>query len=326
MKKENVMVNICFIGAGEMANKVHYPSLASFNDVKLTGICDLNASKREKTAKKYNVPFTYDDYKKMIHDLKPDGVYVIAPPQHMYDIVKWCISEKIPTFCEKPLGLTYHQTQMLTDLAIKNEVITQVGHQRRSSPILNKVLKESKLYGAVTHAICEFYKYDLRPLYDASDHLHDDGSHSIDTLRWICGGEVVGVESQVKRIGTPDINWVYATLFFDNGSTGIMVNNWASGRRVFRVEVHAPGFCSDVELENKAIIYSKGNYEGDSLDCKEVARSEEFHVYGGFLQKSREFIDSIITSKEVTSSPFHDVLKTMEVVETVIAQSIISKS
>ena len=38
------------IGAGMMANKVHYPSLASFENVDMVGICDLDEQKMKKTA------------------------------------------------------------------------------------------------------------------------------------------------------------------------------------------------------------------------------------------------------------------------------------
>ena len=33
-------INIALIGAGGMANGVHYPSLAEFDDVNLVGLCD----------------------------------------------------------------------------------------------------------------------------------------------------------------------------------------------------------------------------------------------------------------------------------------------
>ena len=82
------------------------------------------------------------------------------------------------------------------------------------------MLDKCKAHGAVNHAVVEFYKCDIHPMYSAADHIHDDCSHSIDTLRWICGGEVVKVDSCFKRIGTPDINWVQSTLQFDNGATG----------------------------------------------------------------------------------------------------------
>ena len=43
-------VRIAMVGAGGMANNVHYPSLASFEDVEFVGICDLDAERLTKTA------------------------------------------------------------------------------------------------------------------------------------------------------------------------------------------------------------------------------------------------------------------------------------
>jgi virulence factor len=317
-------VRVCVIGAGMMANKVHYPSLASFDDVEITGICDLNPQRLTETADRYGITNRYGDYRKMLDEQRPDGIYVIMPPQYMYDIVCDCIGRGLNVFTEKPLGLNLHQAETLALLAEEKKVITQVGHQRRSSPILNEVLNRCKAHGDVNHAVIEFYKYDMNPMSSAADHIHDDCSHSIDTLRWICGGEVVKVDSCFKRIGTPDINWVHSTLQFDNGATGIVINSWASGRRVFRVEVHCPGAYADIELENKAFLYENGDYGGKEFDCREVAGSDEFYVYGGFKLKSREFIDSIKTGKSMTSSPFSDVLKTMRVLETMVAQSVLA--
>lgn len=317
-------IRICMIGAGMMANKVHYPSLAAFEDVEIAGICDLDAARVKETADKYNIENRYSDYHRMLDEQKPDGVYVIMPPQYMYDIVCDCISMGFHVFTEKPLGLTLHQAETLTRLAEENGTTTQVGHQRRSSPILNLMLEKCRAHGEVNHAVVEFYKCDRNPMSLAADHLHDDCSHSIDTLRWICGGEVVKVESSFKRIRTPDINWVQSVLQFDNGATGIVVNSWASGRRVFRAEIHCPDAYADVELENKAYFYENGCYEGEEYDCKETAGGSELYEYGGFKQKSREFIDSIRAGECRTSSPFSDVIKTMRVLETIVAQSVLS--
>jgi predicted dehydrogenase len=54
---------------------------------------------------------------------------------------------------------------------------------------------------------------------DGWEAIRDDCVHAIDTVRWMCGGQVVEIESRCKRIGTPDINWIGATLHFDNGPT-----------------------------------------------------------------------------------------------------------
>ena len=180
--------------------------------------------------------------------------------------------------------------------------------------------------GPVTHAIVEFSKYDIVPMLGDRDRMLDDFTHVVDTARWICGGEVVEIESSCRRIMVPDINWIGATLYFDNGSSCYAVGNWTSGRRIFRATIHAPGICADVELEKEAYVYTEGDYIGIRYDSKEVAGSDELFVYGGFQKKSREFVDSIIAGKALTSSPFSDVLKTMEVCETILAQARIQEN
>jgi hypothetical protein len=78
-----------------------------------------------------------------------------------------------------------------------------------------------------------------------------------------------------------------------------------------------------VELEKEAYVYKDGDYEGTRYDTEEVAGSSELFVYGGFREKNREFIDSILARKEQTTSPFRDALKTMEVCERILAQALI---
>ncbi|MGA2406360.1 MAG: hypothetical protein ABSF81_06370 [Bacteroidales bacterium] len=42
-----------------------------------------------------------------------------------------------------------------------------------------------------------------------------------------------------------------------------------------------------------------------------------------FRKKNREFINSLKTGKDKTSSPFKDTLKTMEICETILAKAMI---
>ena len=321
------------IGAGAMANSVHYPSLASFDDVEIAGICEQDRSRLADTADRYGVPevgrFAVTgptDYRKMLEKLSPDGIYIIGNPHIMYDIWIWCLEQGMNIYIEKPMGLTIHQARMLEFLAEKNGSITQVSLQRRTVPLLTLLRDECLKRGPITHAICEMFKCDLAPYLTARDHMMDDCVHSIDTIRWMCGGEVIGVESHCRRVGVPDINWIHATMHFDNGSTGFVMNSWSSGRRVFRVQMHAPRIYCDAEVENKAYLYADGDYDGVEYDTRKVAGSEEKYVFAGFRNKNREFIDSIKTGNEVTSSPFRDCVKTMEVAETILAQALLSES
>ncbi|MEJ0103947.1 MAG: Gfo/Idh/MocA family oxidoreductase [Bacteroidota bacterium] len=320
---------ICIIGNGSFANKVHYPSLFSFGDVEVVGIFAFNEQRLLETARRYNIPgqsvYTLSSrtgYRQILSALRPDGVYVIGPPEQMIDVWTWCLENKLNLFIEKPLGITLHQAEMFAWLAKENGCITQVSFQRRSSPILNKMKEMCLEKGPVTHAVVEFSKYEIAPMLGSRDRMLDDYIHCIDTARWLCGGEIIKIDPHCRRILVPDINWIGSVFYFDNGAVCHVIGNWSSGRRIFRVNMHAPGICVDAEPEKEAWVYEDGDYEGKRYDSKVMAGSDELFVYGGFQKKSREFIDSILSGIETTSSPFSDALKTMQASSYILARSI----
>lgn len=316
-------VRVAMIGAGSMANHVHYPSLASFPDVEIAAVCDLNPERLHTTADKYGIAARYADYREMIEAVAPDAVYAIGPPHHMYDIWLWCLQQGLNLYIEKPMGLTLHQAQMLAHLAEKNQCITQVSFQRRTCPMICMLRDECLKRGPITHAVCEFYKCAPDAMLGAVDHMHDDCVHALDTIRWMCGGELKELHSVTRRVGTPDLNFLSALIEFDNGATGLVVNSWTSGRRVFRVQMHAPGICAEGEHEGAGHLYADGDYAGQTFDTRQVAGSDEFHVYAGFAGKNREFIDCLKTRK-LPGSHFGDAIKTMELAERILAQSLLA--
>ena len=315
-------VRIAMIGAGSMANRVHYPSLASFDDVEIAAVCDIDSARLQATAERYGIAGRYSDYHKMVEEVAPDAVYVIGPPHMMFDIWTWCLEQGLSLYVEKPLGITIHQARALAYLADQKGCITQVSFQRRSCPMVVKLREECLKRGPIVHAECSFYKYEIKPYLQARDHMMDDGVHAIDTLRWMCGGEVVAIHSVTKRVQTPDINFISALMEFDNGATGVMLNSWSSGRRIFKVEMHAPGICVEAEYESKGRLYAEGDTQGVEYDTREAAGSDELYVYGGFQAKNREFIDALKSGTQ-PSSCFADALKTMEVAERILAQALL---
>jgi len=319
--KQNVRV--AMIGAGHMSNYVHYPSLASLSGVSIEAICDLDSVRLNTTADKYSVQGRYEDYKKMVEAVAPDAVYVIGQPEVMFPIWVWCLKAGLNLYIEKPFGLTIHQARILAHLADQYGCLTQVSFQRRSCPLVVQLYEACIKRGPVTHAVCRFYKNEIVASEAVRDHMMDDGVHAIDTLRWMCGGEVTRIHSVSKAVLVPDVNFISAILEFDNGATGMMVNSWSSGRRIFAVEIHAPGICVEAEHEVAGYLYADGDTKGVRFDSCEVAGSDQLYVYGGFQAKSREFIDCVRTGR-LPASNFSDALKTMEVAEKILAQALLS--
>lgn len=321
-------LKVVMIGAGNRANQVIYPAFSQLENVEIAGICDIDHDRLTETADKYAIENRYGDngvydYQRMIGELSPDAVVAVGQPHIMYDIWKWCLENKLNLFIEKPFALTMHQACALESIAVKNNLVTQVAFQRRYTPMVTQMRNECLKRGDITHAICKFYKYEIKDFLGARDHMMDDCVHSIDTLRWICNSEVVRVESFVRRINTVDINLISAVLYFENGAIGHLINNWSSGKRIFAVEMHSLGIFAEAEHETNGYLYKDGSLDGIEYTASGSAGSDEFHVKTGVLAAADDFVGCCLNGGQPMSC-FSDAIKTMKVAETILAQALLS--
>ena len=140
-------VRICMIGAGSLANAMHYPSLSEMEDVEIVAISDLSAERLQKTAARFNVANTYSDYREMLDTEKPDGVYCLMPPHHLYDISVNVLQRGHHLFVEKPPGVTAYQTSSLAKTAAKYGALTMTAFNRRFIPLMQEVRRQVEARG-----------------------------------------------------------------------------------------------------------------------------------------------------------------------------------
>lgn len=107
-----------------------------------------------------------------------------------------------------------------------------------------------------------------------------------------------------------------------------VVGAWSMANRVHYPslasfdDVTIAGICVEAEHEDKGYLFADGDTKGVVYDTREVAGSHETYIFGGFQAKHREFIDCLRTGKQ-PGSHFGDALKTMEVAEKILAQSLL---
>ena len=61
MKNKTIKVGVIGLGVGE----AHIKSYKNIKNVEVLAICDLNTKRLEEIKKKYNIPYTYTDSKKI---------------------------------------------------------------------------------------------------------------------------------------------------------------------------------------------------------------------------------------------------------------------
>jgi len=327
-RKSDKKTRLLVIGANDKACLAQLPAICSLDQVEIVGLFETSPEWLERARQQFDLPrdicfaarHTGECVEK-IEQLEPDGVVTIGNADSLHDLHLWCLANYHNLFTDHPVYMSAHQADLLASLADMNGCVTQVALEHRTNPLLNKMLRACKSHGPVSHAVCEIHDYHPALSSATFSRLYGDTLRAIDTLRWICGDPVHDIDSTCRRIETFEINWTGATLYFENGSMGYLVNNWNSGRRVCHIQIHAPGVCAEIDPESSGRLYVEGDTKGEEYDAKRVAGSEAYHVYTGYQAKCREFVESIRTGKDTTSSSFRDVLSSLDVVETILANA-----
>jgi len=270
-------VRVALVGAGVMASRHHYPSLASFKDVELVGISDLIEDKAKTAASRFGIPVVDTDYRRMLAATEPDAVYVLMPPQILYEPAHHVLTLGHHLFVEKPLALTTYQAKMLAWTAEKHGCLTMTGFQRRFVPTTTALRAPIEERGPIHTVEIAFLKStaDLTVpagFYDgAIDPFTSDGIHAVDTLRWLCGGDVEEVHGKVRRqdVAGPIPNAYAAIVSFSSGAVGSLHDNLATGRRIFRTEFSAINATAYVDADRESWFVA-----GDGVP--EVVPSREY--------------------------------------------------
>lgn len=312
---ETKKTRVALIGAGGMANSVHYPSLAEFDDVELVGLCDMVEEKLHKTAERFGISRTFTDYRQMLDETEPEAVYILMPPHHVFDLAVTCLTRGQHVFIEKPPGVTTTQTRSLARLAEKHDCLTMVGFQRRFCPLLVEAKRRVEERGPIIQCLARFVKSGgSAPYYNgAIDILTCDAIHAVDMLRWM-GGEVRSVSSTVSSFYAEIDNAFNALVEFESGAVGMLLTNWVTGRRTYAVEMHAHNITAHAEPDDRAVFYQDGDTAGEELLSADAASSSEMRKYVGFTAESRHFIDCIQRGEQ-PQTHFADAVKSMELVD-----------
>jgi virulence factor len=316
-------VKLALIGAGGMANGVHYPSLTEMADVDMAAICDVAEDKLHATADKFEIEGRFTDYKKMIEEVAPDAVYVLMPPHHLFDIVVHVLQQKLACYIEKPPGVMSEQTRQMANLAEENDLITMCAFNRRFIP-LNRLCRDKvQATGDINQVVATFYKFHTGGAYynGAIDILSCDAVHAVDSLRFF-GGDVVDCASAVRSLGKSFDTSFQALVEFESGAIGVLLTNWQTGGRVHTFEIHSAGASAFIDPDDKALLHLNGELNAEIITANEAAgREEKYHSYG-FFGENRHFIDCLKAGIQPECN-FRDASKTMELVDLIYASSIV---
>lgn len=312
------VVRVGFIGAGSMANAVHYPSVAEAPNALLAAICDLDEQRLNATADKYGVPkeHRYTDYRRMLEREELDAIYVIMPPMGLAPIVLDCLRAGKHVFIEKPPGCNSDEAWAMAEEAERQKVKTCVGFNRRYAAVYRYAKAKVLEQGAPSLALAEFHKDMLGqgPYYGMSI-LRTDIIHAVDILRDLLG-EPIEVAAQVfsryERWANSH-NQFGALIRFDSGAVGILLSARTAGSRYERFEVHGRGISAYIRAPEHAEIHRQGE-PIETVTDQQLTGTTDRRITYGYRDETLHFL-SCIRNNETPLTNFTDAARTMDLVE-----------
>ena len=179
--------------------------------------------------------------------------------------------------------------------AEKNDCKTMVGFNRRFIPLLQKVKAIVEARGPMIQCMSTFHKNTPNALYydGVIDVLTCDAIHAVDALRWLGGGEVKAVASDINSFYSERENSFNALVKFTSGASGYLCTNWAVGGRIHIFEMHARAISAYINPDagGRAVIHTPDNTT--EITTEEAAGSNETYKTYGFYGESRHFVDCI---------------------------------
>ncbi len=174
-------LNIVGIGVGGMGNR-NLKELA--NTENIIGVCDVDWGYAEGAFKNYPKAKKYWDFRKMYDEIgKSIDAVVIATADHTHAITAAnAIAMGKHVYLQKPLTHTVYESRLLTNLAKKHKVATQMGNQGSSKEGVNLVIEwlQNGEIGEVT----KVEAFTDRPIWPQGLNRPTEVMKVPDTLNW----------------------------------------------------------------------------------------------------------------------------------------------
>lgn len=251
-------MRIGLVGVGHLG-KIHLRCLLKTKFI-VEGFFDTNQEVSDQIAIEYNVK-AFRDFDSMLDAV--DCIDIVSPTVFHFEIAKKAIIKGKHIFIEKPLTETTEQARELVSLAIKYNVIVQVGHVERYNPAIRSmsgVKFNPKFIEGHRLAMFNPRGTDVSVVLDLM--IHD-----LDIILSLIKSEVKNVSANGVCIvsNTPDI--CNARIEFVNGSVANLTASRISLKNMRKIRIFQDDAYISLDfLEKDAqVIKIENHIEGDNF-------------------------------------------------------------
>ena len=250
----NHPLRIGFVGCGRQASSSWYPNFATIPELDLTACCDIQADLAERNARYFGARTWYSDLDAMLDGEDLDAVMVVGPPAMHHRCGKRVLEAGLPLMMEKPSASRPDEALELAELAESKGIITQIGHNMRHAPGVQKfkALMQTPEFGKLLFVESRYFMPN--PLWQATydyragwEYMIFQATHAVDLARHI-GGEISSVyaDSSVGEEGRFSIACVTS---YTSGATGTITLTGLTPNWTCKLEA-AGDACAHLRLIN----------------------------------------------------------------------------
>ncbi len=322
-------VKVGVIGLGGIAQLVHLPNLIKLDGALLTSVAEINKSRLNALADKFNVKEKYSDYKELLEKSDVDAVIVSTPTASHKDIAIDCLKANKDVLVEKPLARTYAEAKQIIDAAKKSKRKLMVGMNLRYRPdaMLLRSLIGSGEIGNPLYIKCGWIrrqssgqKWFTQKEHSGGGVIIDLGILLLDLSLWLFDYPVVtSVSTQNFMLNTKSVEDTSVAMFKCKNSAVItMESSWSLpiDRDLFYLNVYgSKGFATLSPFR----IYRK--VEDQVLDLSPSQKESSLSLFKkSYLNELKSFIGAVKGLNPVFSSG-DEALSRMKILEAMYKSS-----
>jgi len=124
-------LQVGIVGCGGIAQVIHLPILSNHPDVRVAGICDIDASKAAVLADKFRINHIYQDIAELLQKEKLDVMFILTPTNLHLPMSLMALEYGAHIFIEKPATPTASEARRIQKKARETGKVVMVGMQNR---------------------------------------------------------------------------------------------------------------------------------------------------------------------------------------------------
>ena len=271
-------VKVGVIGIGNMGWH-HARVLSLLKDADLVGVADPDGDRGALAVEQFGCRW-FADYRTMLSEV--EAVCIAVPTLLHHPVGLACLEAGLQVLIEKPIAASQDEATALINAASQAGRLLQVGHIERFNPAFRELTKvvaneEVVVLEARRHSPHSDRANDVSVVLDLM--IHD-----IDLVLELAKAPVVRLAAAGGRSAEGPIDYVNATLGFENGVVASLMASKMSHRKIRSLSAHCRSSLVETDFLNHTLHIHRRAHEWYSAD------------HGELLYRNNGYIAPLITT------------------------------